>query len=218
MINIITGKPGSGKTYILAKKAREFLLKGVDVYTNIPKFNYEGKNLHYFKEFRELVSAKNGVIILDEAQIFLNCRQWEELDPIFQYKLQQHRKHGLDIWGAVQSINRLDVVLRELVHNYYEVRKIGTGEGSKRPFGLFIMVQFNPSDANKMRRQWLGMSFILMRKKICQFYDTMADLGFNEEKTDVVLVPYKVCSKCGHRSLLNAQKRLSKPFSASRDS
>jgi hypothetical protein len=207
MINIITGKPGSGKTYILAKKIKEFLAKKIEVYTNIPKINSSSPYLHHFVEFDELIPVRNGIIVIDEAQIFLNCRQWEQLSPIFQYKLQQHRKHGLDIWGAVQSVNRLDVVIRELIHNYYEVRKIGTGEGAKRPFGIFIMTQFDPMSANKVRRSLLGMELILMKKEICQFYDTMADLGFTETKEDIVNIPFKVCPECGHKKPLYLGKK-----------
>jgi len=206
MISIITGRPGSGKTYILAKKAKEFLKQGLQVYANF-HLNYQGDNLHYFHEFTDLLSVKNGIIIIDEAQIYLNCRLWDRLDPQFQYKLQQHRKHGLDIWGAVQHINRIDVVMRELVAKYYEVKKLGPsekpgGELPSRIWGLFIMREYDPLDATKKRRSAFGTALILMKREICEFYDTMKDLGFKEAEEDVISVKMKVCPKCGARKLL----------------
>lgn len=206
MISIITGRPGSGKTYILAQKAKGFLEQGLEVYCNF-HLEYDKPNLHYFKEFSELIPIKNGIIILDEAQIYLNSRLWDRLDPIFQYKLQQHRKHGLDIWGAVQSINRIDVVMRELVGKYYEVKKFGSGEKPggelpKRVWGFFMLREYDPLDANKKRRSMFGLSITLMRRSICNFYDTMKDLGFQDEASDIINVKMKVCPVCGSRKLL----------------
>ena len=191
----------------MAKKAKEFLAQGLEVYANF-HLAYKGKNLHYFKEFSDLILVRNGIVVMDEAQIYLNCRLWEKLDPLFQYKLQQHRKHGLDIWGAVQHINRIDVVMRDLVGKYYEVKKIGTsekagGELPKRPWGLFILREFDPLEANKKRRSLFGVSFTFMRKSICQFYDTIKDLGFpKEDESDIISVKMKVCPACGSRKFL----------------
>jgi len=191
MINIITGKPGSGKSYFLAKKIKELLALQKQVYVpSYFKVKYEGDNLHYFTDLKEIQRVQDATIFIDEAQIFFNCRQWEILDPIFQYKLQQHRHHRVDIWGAVQNIKRLDVVVRELVHHYYEVRNLGF---------LFLVFEFNPDDANKVRRSWLSMSFILKRKKIYDFYDTYADIPFKEEGQKV-LIEFNKCPTCGHLS------------------
>lgn len=197
MINIITGKPGSGKSYFLAKKIKELLLKGKQVY--VPSYfqvKYNGSNLHYFEKLEEIQRVQDATIFIDEAQIFFNCRQWEVLDPIFQYKLQQHRHHRLDIWGAVQNIKRLDVVVRELVHNYYEVRHL---------LGLFIVMQYSPDDANKVRRSWAGIQFILKRKDVCDFYDTYAEIPFKEEG-EKVLLEFNKCKTCGHLSKISKGK------------
>lgn len=197
MINIITGKPGSGKTYFLAKKVYELIVKKKEVY--LPSY-FQVKSvspyLHYFTDLKEVQEVEDATIFIDEAQIFFNCRNWETLNPIFQYKLQQHRHHRLDIWGAVQNLKRLDVVVRELVHNYYEVLNLGF---------FFLVIQYNPTDAGKIRRSWLGLSFILKRKSICSFFDTFAKIPFAEEG-EVVLLEFKKCPTCGHLSRLKPVK------------
>ncbi len=206
-IHIITGKPGSGKTYFLAKKGKEFLEQGLQVYSNF-WLNYKGKNLTYYKDFAELMSIKNGIILMDEAQIYLNARFWDKLPAGFQYKLQQHRKHGLSIWGASQSINRLDIILRELVNHYYEIRKIGTGEKQgggmpKRPFGIFFVQEYDIRDANNKKRHSFGFQVFFMKKSILQFFDTLKDLGFVEPSKDgIVDVKMKICPTCGSRKVI----------------
>ena len=202
MISIITGKPGSGKTYMLASKAKEFLAKGFQVYCNVP-LNTKSENYHYFQEWFEIMNAKNGIIIMDEAQYYLNCRKWEDLPFELQYKLQQHRKQGLNIWGAVQNINRLDVVMRELVNRYYEVRKLGTGEKMgggwpTYPFGLFLMFGFDPKDANRVKRNLYSLRFQFLRKSVCNFYDTSAEYGLPTKKDNknIASVQVEICSYC----------------------
>lgn len=217
-IHIITGRPGSGKTYYLALKAKKFLEQGLDVYSNFG-LNWNGPNIHYYKEFDELIAVKNGVILMDEAQIYLNCRFWDKLDPSFQYKLQQHRKHGLDIWGTVQSVNRLDVIFRELVSNYYEVKKVGTGEKKggglpKHPFGFFILREYDIKEANKIKRKPFLITLLLMRKKILGFYDTFKDLGFRsvDQVDDIISVKMYICPTCGAQKVLDRPKYQKTPL------
>ena len=126
-IHILTGRPGQGKTYILTAKAIEFLMKGRDVWTNyfidVKGLKIKGK-LSYYTKISDILKVKNGIIVMDEAQIYFNSRNWEVLDERLQYKFQQHRHEGLDIWGTAQNIKRLDVIVRELVSNYYECKKL----------------------------------------------------------------------------------------------
>lgn len=133
MINIITGKPGMGKTYALVKIALRALKNGRDVYSNFhidfTSLNLKSKNslgkLYFWKDVSDLMSIRHGEILMDEAQIYLNSRKWSSLPPELMYKLQQHRKQGLNIWGAVQNIKRIDTVCRELVNSVFVVKRFG---------------------------------------------------------------------------------------------
>jgi len=177
MINIITGKPGKGKTYTLVKLAIKFLNQGRNVYSNffidynlLAKDKRLKKNcgqIFFWQKVEDLVKIKKGVILIDECQIYFNSRKWKELPEVLQYKLQQHRKHGLDIWGAVQNFKRIDVVARELVNWCYEVGKFGR---------VFFLNGFDPEDIDKVKRQSRITKIYLYSKKIASYYDTLAEI------------------------------------------
>lgn len=122
MINIVVGKPGTGKTYTLVKLADKWLAQGIDVYSNFyidelalikrreKKIWYRikkilcrvlGKNLkpskrgrlYFWDSLKDLISIRGGKILIDECQIYFNSRGWKDLPPALQYKFQQHRKH-----------------------------------------------------------------------------------------------------------------------------
>ena len=213
-IHILTGRPGTGKTYILTAKALEFLKKGRNVWINYfidtKGLDLKGK-LNFYTKISDIVKVKEGIILMDEAQIYFNSRNWEVLDERLQYKLQQHRHQGLDIWGTVQNIKRLDVIMRELVSNYYECHRLfATGEGSKHPFGLFFLREYDVKDADKPeeRRHMFSFDWYWLHKDTCQRYDTLMDFtelieNYKESKGRIITREYKVCETCGN------QKRIS---------
>jgi len=205
MINIITGRPGSGKTYALTRIALDELKKGKQVYSNY-FIRWEGDNLHPWKNSAELSAIKQGVIIMDEAQIYFNSRKWDSLDENLQYKLQQHRKDGLDIWGTVQHESRLDVVMRELVSRFFRCSKlIGSGEGSKTPWGVIKMLEYNPEDMQKKAKEGIDRKWFFIKKEFCDAYDTLEKISdkktYEDEDEDYHFeeVVYKICKHCGQR-------------------
>jgi len=165
-IYVYTGRPGSGKTYILVKLALKLLKKGVPVWSNFRIFPDKKyiKNLRYWQTINDIKQVQNGVILMDEAQIYFNSRKWSELPDQWQYKLQQHRKEGLSIYGSVQNLRRLDTVMRELVSNYFECKKL---------FHLIFVREYNIEDAGKKQRSPLWLSIVPLRKKIYKKYDTL---------------------------------------------
>ena len=203
MINIILGLPGAGKTYVLTRKACEFLKKGYPVYSNFP-LNLEHpliapykERVFYWKEADELVKIESGIILMDEAQVYFNSRKWSELDPRMQYKLQQHRKDGLDIWGTCQNEARIDTVMRELVTHYYLCNKFfGSREGAKRVWGLIRCAIFYPEEIKKTQRRHIVSEWYTIRKKFCEVYDTNAKISYDQEE----VYPWKhkkyFCSVC----------------------
>lgn len=202
-INILTGKPGNGKTYVLAYRAKEWLDKGLDVYSNF-KLNYTGNNLHYWENPKDLTGIEKGIIVMDEAHVYFNSRDWTNLDKNLQRKLQQHRKDGLHIWGTVQNEARLDVIVRELVNSYFVCHKIiGSGESAKKPWGVIKVHQYYPEDIGKREKiSPFSSEWFFIRSAVCNFYDTLAKIDL-EEPTDEITVRYKVCPHCQHKKPLS---------------
>jgi len=153
MITVVEGRPGMGKSVFLCGEVLRWLRKGRTVYTNIEIKDqgilerYEGK-LFYIDSLEDIISLREGKVVLDEVQTYLNSRNWDKLDIRFQLLLQQHRKRGLDIIGATQSIKRADVVFRELVQVFYRIRKIVTFKipYTGQAFGFFYLKEYDPDD------------------------------------------------------------------------
>jgi len=153
MITVVEGRPGMGKTVWLTSEVLRYLRKGHTVYTNIEIYDEKlaekyNKKLYFIESLEDIIALREGKIVLDEVQTYLNSRNWDKLDIRFQLLLQQHRKRGLDIIGATQSIKRADVVFRELVQVFYRIKKIVTFKlpFTKLAFGFFYLREYDPDD------------------------------------------------------------------------
>jgi len=153
MITIVEGRPGQGKSIYLVGEIIRHLRRGKKVYTNvaISDLRFAQKyadQLFSIDSLEDIVELREGEIVLDEVHIYLNSRNWDKLDVRFQLFLQQHRKRGLNITGAVQSIKRADVVFRELIQVFYRIRKIVSFKIPYwgKAFGFFYIREYDPDD------------------------------------------------------------------------
>lgn len=166
-ITMHTGRPGTGKTYCLTKNVIKYLKKGETVWINYKlskdiEEKYKGK-IFYWKKMSDLLHLREGIIAIDEAHIYFNSRKWKNLDEEFLRLLAQHRKKGLHIEGTVQHVNRIDVVLRELIDFWYTY---------ENGFFFFIRWEFD-LDQDKQKRYPLSKRWIWKSKKIYNAYDTL---------------------------------------------
>lgn len=120
MITGIVGLPGEGKTLYASKQIRAELEVGSIVYSNI---HVDDDDFIYYEDFKLLTKVQNGFIVLDEAQVYMNSRNWKSFPEEFQAFAQQHRHQGVDILALTQNLNRVDVTFRELVQELYQVEK-----------------------------------------------------------------------------------------------
>jgi len=156
-ISVITGVPGAGKTAVLTAIARDLIKKGdVDVYSNYKIF-YKSERLKFWRKMDDLLKITQGVILMDEIQIYLNSRFYAKMSIDMQYKLQQHRKEGLHIVGTVQKMSRIDVTMRELVTNYYECGKV-----LRLPFFgmLYRITEYDPDDWDVRKTDMSGKPIV----------------------------------------------------------
>lgn len=141
----------------------------------------------YFENINEILEVSNGNILFDEAQVLFNARNWESLPDEFQYKLQQHRKHRLNLLCTTQNMGTIDIMYRRLVQVWWhheEVFKIGE---SPVKFAVFRQKQkdidelYNNIDDLKAPDVSSRLFFITRWTRA--LYDTLYDIGFKRFRT-----------------------------------
>jgi len=165
-IRMYTGRPGTGKTYLLTRDVLKELKKGTKVYSNY-KIQGDWPTLKYWKRLDDLYKLEDGIIVMDEAHVYMRSRKWESLPEEMERKLAQHRKDGLHIWGTVQAVERIDKIFRELIDYWYVCEST---------WFFFIRWEFD-IDQDKMKKYPLSKRYYLKRKKIYDSYDTLEKIS-----------------------------------------
>jgi hypothetical protein len=173
----IAGLTGEGKTYVMTRlgiKELERSKPDVQLYAcyhiNYPELQ---DRIHFFDSTKEFLSMENAIVLIDEASIWFNSRNWNSLDPKVQYKILQHRKDGLKIFATAQFWDGVDKYVRQNAHRYYEVKKIiGSDETQENVWGLVRLRQYPPRLYDKIRRPVLSTEYFMIRKKYVEYYNT----------------------------------------------
>jgi len=201
MINIVVGKPGTGKTYYLVKLARKFIVSGKDVYANFfidrqkiisdyensfacrlkkllnkPKTEYG--RLIFWERLDDFLNIRGGEVLIDECQIYFNSRKWKELPERLQYKFQQHRKHvKKDGSGKVVALNIWGAV-QNVKRIDTVVRELVNNVFSlKRAGKLFLIRQYDIEEIDKAKKDCYSVRFFLFNQKVAESYDTFEEIG-----------------------------------------
>ncbi len=164
MITAYVGLPGAGKTYGLVLEALKALQDDRDVYSN---FYIDKEGITKISGFRDLLRIRNGVVILDELNLWFPSRLWNKIPPEILSLWAQSRKRGLDVFYSSQHLDRVDKVIREITN--YVVRS-----NSINFFGLqfFLYSTYQPEDWDKVKRSTLKRRVVRFRKDIASLYDT----------------------------------------------
>jgi len=137
-------------------------------------------------ELEKYPNCKGIKIVLDEMQVYLSSRNWDKLDLKFQLLLQQHRKRGIDIVGATQSIKRADVVFRELIQVFYRIHKIVSWNFWKgQSIGFFYLREFDPDSIESQSRKYesIGWPWLFFADPVVMaMYDTTQEVKLQELK------------------------------------
>lgn len=146
VVNIYFGVPGSGKTTLAAYFSKEsakeswvitwakkhpnaftekllaspFFRRAVSVYSNVPITGT------YKLEPQEDIGRYmivDGRVIIDEAGIEYNNRNFKAFPPeaIYWYKYHRHYECNVDVFS--QSYEDMDITLRRLAQNYFVVKR-----------------------------------------------------------------------------------------------
>ncbi|MDR3001465.1 MAG: zonular occludens toxin domain-containing protein [Fibromonadaceae bacterium] len=201
-ITLISGLPGTGKTLSAIKR---FLLPALSqkrkVYTNIDGINYlkigiylervtktqiELCDLEKILVHTEKFSTKmlidgvdsNSMVIIDEAQVFWNNRDYnsEENKSLLPF-LQKHRHYGLDIIFLTQNIDQLDIGIRRLCQVHYRLNRL-----SNLGFDKSIKVKVFPDAMGSEQFKPLATLIWKIDREIFSFYDSYQGAETKEAK------------------------------------
>ena len=126
MIDFYWGLPSEGKTFVVVKKEREKIIKGRIVYSNFPiMFVHKGK------QYSSLVWNDKYVyeplhdcdIVIDEGYRTASSRDWKSftVDEHTFYATTGH--NGIDVLFITQAIPRVEVIIREIVSKFHQIKK-----------------------------------------------------------------------------------------------
>lgn len=192
MVRIYTGRPGSGKSYNMAKKIMEILRRGRNVITTVPIdtdiVSKGGRRVigdyvyipisEITPEKLERYAAENHVkggkfqtaVFIDECQIIFNSRNWNQLGRqdwiVF---LSTHRHLGFDVYLITQSDSFVDKQIRPLIETEVKHKNISAYLWFLPFITLFVQREEWYGHAEKIKLQ---SAFVLCRKSVFQIYDS----------------------------------------------
>lgn len=206
MIYAFIGLPGSGKSYSLieygfqlAEKQKRHIVTNY-VLDEAEAYKYcRKRGMHWLAhQFRlgkwqfdtrphKMLGYANAVVMLDEAGIFLNSRNWADIPKEFIVNVCQQRKIGTDLLWTAQSDEMADANLRRLTNFYILVNSIGGKElklGPLRWFwgGLHFRRMFDPFGLQRFRtdgKLWkhtLGVKVSRFDPEVFKVFDSFVRL------------------------------------------
>lgn len=193
MIEVFSGKPGSGKTLKLASVVMNLLHRneawfqksGVirKVWSNLtfaPEVQKEyAQFLKYWVDPLTLITAEDCDIVWDEIATHLDSAHWQSVPLDLKRFLQQHRKRGIDIYGTTQSFAMVDVSMRRLVDSLWICRKL---IGSRNPsptkpkiqsiWGVIWLNEIVPETFEDEKPKKASSSWLFITRGLVEVYDT----------------------------------------------
>lgn len=196
-ISVVYGIPGSGKGYYLARAARYWVRSGRRVYATCA--------MDGARPLRTIVDCLAPVVfgpdyptpfrgcymVIDEAGSYFDARLTvkDPLPPEVFSALTLHRKGGIDIIMACQSIQFLDVQVRRVTGEYIKMERVGADATRRlvsgkvaglpffqRPIGFWATAYSPEAFSDKMELlgspEPLWRSFMFWRRSIAESYDT----------------------------------------------
>ena len=181
MIEVYTGRLGSGKTYAAVRRTIEYLSSGGTVCTNIAlkwevlaatcKARYgvevvesqvvvlEEAQIGEFHKHTPAGSPESPVlVIIDEAQIYLNARDWASASRELLSFLCQSRKVHTDVIFITQSEFNIDKQILRLVQYIWRFRNMENWLLFGRKLSwchVFRAVQFDYDGKTELSAHWV---------------------------------------------------------------
>lgn len=155
MIEAYTGMVGSGKTYRMVDRVRQYIGKRA-IYANDQSFRFA----EAFGSWEELLSISDAIVLVDEMAIWAAARSWAKMPPEVASYFAQSRKRGVDLLYTAQSMGGVDAVVRRLTSIVHQCDRWGPAIRDRERDGL--------------SGEYLCTSWTFVRRQVYELYDTYA--------------------------------------------
>lgn len=191
MITLYSGTPGSGKSFHAAKDVIRRFRRGGGLIANFPLKVPDGikpkKELRvsywdnseitpqrlaaYALKHHKIGVEGQTLLIVDEAQVIYNCREFGAKDRMDWVKFfSQHRKLGFDVLLIAQNDRMLDRQIRTLIEDEVKHRKLNNfGFGG----GMIQLLTFGSTWFIALD-YWYGGNKLLMGREIIRYSPKVA--------------------------------------------
>lgn len=159
------GNLGSGKTWGMVRKAWQEV-KSRPRHTPPPLIFSNMSNIAfpmsiYCQTFEDMQRIACGLILFDEAGVWLDSRSWQSVPKGFLQRLVQFRKRRLDLYYTAQGFDQVDSRLRMLTNVLHKCMMITL------PPGFFLQFDTDPKG-----KSITGFNAALFSVKVAALYDT----------------------------------------------
>lgn len=129
-LSVFFGIPGTGKTTVAAWYAKQYNKKKIKVFSNVPI-----KNTYQYDVLEDLGKYKidNALVIVDEASICFNNRNYKSFPQYLIQWFKMHRHEHCEVIVFSQSYEDFDITIRRLTYTMYLLKR------SKLPFFIKLI-------------------------------------------------------------------------------
>lgn len=203
MIEVYTGRPGSGKSLKLAQTLIEVIMRNQRWYEKTGKVRQIWTNFHlrpdleekfggalrHWKSLEELPERQDVDVFIDEIFNYFDAKHWAELSFSVRRWLSQHRKLGIEIYGNCQDFAQVDISFRRMTSDlFYIVKLIGSRDPSPtRPpvkyiWGLSVIYSMNPTDYKEEQKEnkTSFSSVMWLSREKCEVFNTREEIKAGE--------------------------------------
>jgi len=225
MLCVFTGLPGQGKSYKLGQVAIECLYENKKYFeeTHVKRILYSNMKfekrvvdefydwqIEYWVDVDQLVKFRDCDVLIDEMALYFDSQNWQNMSTDAKRFFQQHRRYGVDIYGAAQDFAQVDKSVRRVTTDLFAVKKhMGsrdistTRENPKFVWGVCTLSELDPQKYDEMKSKFSGIglvpNFMLINKSGTEIFNTREELDHGKYPPLKKVV--RVCLEDGYKQV-----------------